>query len=86
MSFREYPIYCELAQDFFAKRVWVDDGPIALVGALNGTGKEVFSRLDIQKLMFIDELPYPVSASNVGALAKLVRSAVEAHDDPSAAV
>jgi hypothetical protein len=62
----------QLGDKFFATHVWVGEGPIVLVTAVNGTGETYRSRLDMHKNIFIDPLPYEVSDSNVGALVKAI--------------
>lgn len=57
---------------FKATKVWVTDGPIALVQTTSNKG-EVKSRLDLHKLMFIDPLPFQVREDGIRQIAKAVR-------------
>jgi hypothetical protein len=76
MSSKEISLHhLEIGDNFFATRAWISTGPIVLVSTQNGTAVETKARLDTQKSIFIDTLPYPVSQPNMGKLIAAVVAA-----------
>ena len=60
MSVREFSLEApvDIGGGFMATGVWVSGGPIVLIRAFNKRqGVEINSRLDLQKRVFIDDVP-----------------------------
>jgi uncharacterized membrane protein YcaP (DUF421 family) len=66
-----------LGQGWEATRAWITGGPIVLIQANSPTGQIVKSRLDMQKLMFIDPLPIKAKKANVQHLVQVVNASVD---------
>ncbi len=76
MSFHEIPLHSlALGKKVVATRAWISTGPIVLISTRNGSNVETKARLDTQKAMFIDALPYPVSDVHMGKLVSAVVAA-----------
>lgn len=65
----------DLGSGLVATDAWIAEGPIVLIETTTNDGVHVKSRLDLQKVMFIDPLPGERSASSIHTLVNAVVAA-----------